>query len=328
MTDEAMQATVPVVDGYTLLGRVDVGGTSEVWRAVEAASGRIVAVKTLLPRLAEDVEERRAFFDEAVIMAGLDHPGIVKGYAHGVCGNVWYNALEFVDGYAFSDFLRRKGHVAETDCLLIAESVASALDYAWRRHGIVHCDIKPENLMINTDGEVKIIDLGSVHRVGSSDDAQSSDCHVVGTPAYISPEQVANGGGLDCRSDIYSLGATLYHLATGRILFPDAKEDEAFLVHGQSDKQASDPRDIVPELSLGFVRFLEAMLVKNREGRIKSWPLVFEYCREVENGGDGFERGGEFVSSVRHPTEGMPSGRGTARDGAIGAVGTTKERTT
>lgn len=298
MTDEAMQATVPVVDGYTLLGRVDVGGTSEVWRAVEAASGRIVAVKTLLPRLAEDVEERRAFFDEAVIMAGLDHPGIVKGYAHGVCGNVWYNALEFVDGYAFSDFLRRKGHVAETDCLLIAESVASALDYAWRRHGIVHCDIKPENLMINTDGEVKIIDLGSVHRVGSSDDAQSSDCHVVGTPAYISPEQVANGGGLDCRSDIYSLGATLYHLATGRILFPDAKEDEAFLVHGQSDKQASDPRDIVPELSLGFVRFLEAMLVKDKDGRIKSWSHVFGYCRDIENGENVRARQNTSPSSV------------------------------
>ena len=298
MTDEAMQATVPVVDGYTLLGRVDVGGTSEVWRAVEAGSDRVVAVKTLLPRLAEDVEERRAFFDEAVIMAGLDHPGIVKGYAHGVCGNVWYSVLEFVDGYTFGALLQRKRRVSEADCLLIAESVASALDYAWRRHGIVHCDIKPENLMINKDGEVKIIDLGSVHRVGSSDDAQSSDCHVVGTPAYISPEQVANGGDLDCRADIYSLGATLYHLATGRILFPDAKEDEAFLVHGQSDKQASDPRDIVPELSLGFVRFLEAMLVKNREGRIKSWPLVFEYCREVENGENVCTRQNTSPSSV------------------------------
>ena len=298
MMDAAMNATVPVVDGYTLLGRVDVGGTSEVWRAVEAASGRVVAVKTLLPRLAGDVEERRAFFDEAVVMAGLDHPGIVKGYSHGVCGNVWYNVLEFVDGYAFSSLLRRKGHVAEADCLLIAESVASALDYAWRRHGIVHCDIKPENLMINKDGEVKIIDLGSVHRVGSSDDAQSSDCHVVGTPAYISPEQVSGGGDLDCRSDIYSLGATLYHLATGRILFPDAKEDEAFLVHGQSDKQAPDPRDIVPELSLGFVRFLEAMLVKNREDRIKSWPLVFEYCRDIENGENVRTRQNTSPSSV------------------------------
>ena len=298
MTDEAMQATVPVVDGYTLLGRVDVGGTSEVWRAVEAGSGRVVAVKTLLPRLAEDVEERRAFFDEAVIMAGLDHPGIVKGYAHGVCGNVWYSVLEFVDGYTFGALLQRKRRVSEADCLLIAESVASALDYAWRRHGIVHCDIKPENLMINKDGEVKIIDLGSVHRVGSSDDAQSSDCHVVGTPAYISPEQVANGGDLDCRSDIYSLGATLYHLATGRILFPDAKEDEAFLVHGQSDKQAPDLRDIVPELSLGFVRFLEAMLVKDKDGRIKSWSHVFKYCREVENGENVCTRQNTSPSSV------------------------------
>ena len=300
MTDEAMQATVPVVDGYTLLGRVDVGGTSEVWRAVEAGSGRVVAVKTLLPHLAGDVEERRAFFDEAVVMAGLDHPGIVKGYSHGVCGNVWYNALEFVDGYAFSDFLRRKGHVAEADCLLIAESVASALDYAWRRHGIVHCDIKPENLMINTVGEVKIIDLGSVHRVGSSDDAQSSDCHVVGTPAYISPEQVANGGDLDCRSDIYSLGATLYHLATGRILFPDAKEDEAFLVHGQSDKQAPDPRDIVPELSLGFVRFLEAMLVKDRNGRLGSWQQVLLSCLAVERGDDCMRAFNGLPSSVKN----------------------------
>ena len=293
-----MNVVGPVVDGYTLLGRVDVGGSSEVWRAVEAGSGRVVAVKTLLPRLAEDVEERRAFFDEAVIMAGLDHPGIVKGYAHGVCGNVWYSVLEFVDGYTFGALLQRKRRVSEADCLLIAESVASALDYAWRRHGIVHCDIKPENLMINKDGEVKIIDLGSVHRVGSSDDAQSSDCHVVGTPAYISPEQVSGGGDLDCRSDIYSLGATLYHLATGRILFPDAKEDEAFLVHGQSDKQAPDLRDIVPELSLGFVRFLEAMLVKDKDGRIKSWSHVFGYCRDIENGENVCTRQNTSPSSV------------------------------
>lgn len=269
----------PRIEGFSLLRKTDAGGTAEVWQAIDNASGNLVAVKVLLPALATDSAARRAFFDEDLQMAEMDHPGIVRGYGQGVCGDVFYSVFEFIDGYTFGALLARKGHISESKCLLIAESVAAALDYAWERHGIVHCDLKPENLMINTSGEVKIIDLGSVYRFGSTEGVQSSESELGGTLActlaYVSPEQVVGGCGLDCRADIYSLGATLYHLSTGRTLFLDEDHEAAAAAHCQPDRQAPDPRDIVPELTSGFAMLLEAMLVKDRDARIQTWAEVF-----------------------------------------------------
>lgn len=292
----------PTIPGCTLLEKSDAGGTAELWKAIDAA-GNLVAVKVLFPELAADAAARKAFEDEAALMSEMNHPGIVKCYGHGVCDGRAYSILEFIDGYTFGRLLARKGHVSEANCLLIAESVASALACAWDERGIVHCDLKPENVMINTSGEVKIIDLGSVYRFGSTDGVQSSETELVGTPAYVSPEQVVGGCGLDCRSDIYSLGATLYHLATDQTLFPDADHAAVAAAHCLEDRKAPDPRDVVPDLSLGFACLFESMLVKDRNARLASWADVFDLCRAVEEGSDLAPRTTSAASSIRLRTD-------------------------
>ena len=138
--------------------------------------------------------------------------------------------------------------------------------------------------MINTEGVVKLTDLGISHRFEYKEGPQDVPDHVLGTPAYISPEQIYGDVELDCRADIYSLAATLYHLSTGRILFPGLSNDDMMRAHCDDTVQAHDPRAYRPELSESFCRLLEAMLVKNRDERIASWADVFELCRDIEHG--------------------------------------------
>lgn len=272
------------IPGLKLIAKVGDGGMAEVWKAWDIPNQRLVAVKILDRRLSGDGGEVRQFRTEARMMEEIRHPGIVQAYSFGNGNGNWYFVMEFVDGYTFADLLRRKQHVGEADCLLICESVAVALDYAWNEHGVVHCDVKPENLMINGEGVVKITDLGISHRFCFREGLQKAADHVLGTPAYISPEQVYGDVEPDCRADIYSLGATLYHLATGRVLFPGLDADATMRAQCDEDSRAKDPRAYRPELSEGFCQILEAMLVKNRDYRIASWKDVYQMCRDVEGG--------------------------------------------
>ena len=255
-----------------------------VWKAWDIPNQRVVAVKILNREFASDGAEVRAFRAEERIMEEIHHPGIVQAYDFDNGNGNWYYIMEYVDGYTFADLLKRKQHVREQDCLLICESVASALDYAWNDHGVVHCDIKPENIMINTDGVIKLTDLGISHRFEFQEEPKEVPDHIFGTPAYISPEQVYGDVELDCRADIYSLAATLYHLSTGRLLFPGLDNDAMMRAQCDEESQAHDPRAYRPELSEGFCQLLECMLVKNRDYRIASWADVFQMCRDIEAG--------------------------------------------
>ena len=272
------------IPNLKLIEKIGDGGMSTVWKAWDIPNQRVVAVKILNKDLANDGAEVRQFRTEERIMEEIHHPGIVQAYDFDNGNGNWYYVMEYVDGYTFAALLARKQHVKESDCLLICESIASALDYAWNDHGVVHCDIKPENIMINTDGVIKLMDLGISHRFEFKEGPQDVPDHVLGTPAYISPEQVYGDVELDCRSDIYSLAATLYHLATGRVLFPGLDTDNMMRAHCNEDMQARDPRAYRPELSEGFCQLLELMLVKNRDFRVETWKNVFDMCREIESG--------------------------------------------
>lgn len=200
--------------------------------------------------------------------------------------------MDYVDGYTFALFLARKERLSEADALLVLDSVADALDYAWREHRVVHCDIKPDNLMVGGDGIVKIMDMGLCHVMGRGGTGNPHGCEggkpkdvIAGTPAYMSPEQIYGDTDLDPGSDIYSMGATLYQLVTGQILFPDLSNDDTLAAHVKPEMSAPDPRTVVPELSAGLVRLLSKMCAKDRAARYADWSQVLEDSRIVQSGG-------------------------------------------
>ena len=270
--------------GLKLLQKVGEGGMATVWKAWDESRGGIVAVKILNAEYSHDGSALRQFREEERMMEEIHHEGIVEAYDFDSSGNRWHYTMEFVDGYTFAALLKRKQHVREEDCILICESVAAALAYVWDQHGIVHCDLKPENIMINSEGVIKLTDLGISHRFQELESPKEVPDHILGTPAYISPEQVYGDVELDCRADIYGLAATLYHLATGRLLFPGTDNDLIMRHHCDESAQAKDPRLYRPELSDGFCQLLETMLVKNRDFRIATWQEVFRLCRDAEDG--------------------------------------------
>ncbi len=288
------------VPGLKLIEKIGEGGMSSIWKAWDIASQRLVAVKILKQEFSSRGEDVRAFREEERLMEEIHHPNIVEAYDFDHGNGNWFFVMEYVDGYTFADLLQRRGAVDEADCLLICESVSTALDYAWNDHGIVHCDIKPANIMINSQGVIKLTDLGISHRFEfSEDERKDAPESVIGTPAYISPEQVYGDVELDCRTDIYSLGASLYHLATGRILFPGLDANDSMRAHCNEERQAPDPREIKPCISEGFAQLLEAMTVKNRDGRVQSWNDVFEMCKLVEQGTAFKPRQTPDTSSIR-----------------------------
>jgi len=273
-----------MLPGIKLIEQVGEGGMATVWKAWDSGRQQVIAVKILNPDLSSDGASLRQFREEERMMEEIRHEGIVEAYDFANHEDLWYYTMEFVDGYTFAALLKRKQHVREEDCVLICESIAASLAAVWEQHGIVHCDIKPENIMINTSGVVKLTDLGISHRFQDQESPKEVPDHVLGTPAYISPEQVYGDVELDCRADIYCLAATLYHLSTGRLLFPGSDNDLMMRQHCDESIQAKDPRLYRPELSSGFCRLLETMLVKNRDYRLDSWQSVFKLCRAVEAG--------------------------------------------
>ena len=290
----------PVLPGVTIQSKLGEGGMSTVYLAYDRRRGIPVAVKILNPDLTKSEEDLEKFATESRMMETIDHEGIVKSYGLRMFDGKIYYLMEFVDGYSFGDFLAKKHHLREEDCLLICESVASALDYAWNNFGVVHCDIKPDNIMINSQGVVKVTDLGlgRTFRFLKEGQVEVPD-HVMGTPAYISPEQVFGDVQIDCRADIYSLAASLYHLSTGRVLFPGMSSAEMMRAHCDNAMMAADPRTYRPELSLGFCQMLEAMLVKDRSARIQTWQDVYSMCRDVSGGVEFAMRDTSFPSSMR-----------------------------
>lgn len=288
------------MNGLTLLSIIGEGGTSVVWKAWDEVNHRHVAVKILKSDHAITGKDIRAFRCEELVLEEVRHPGIVQAYDFDCCEGQWYFVMEYMDGYSFASYLENRKYVSEEDCLLICESIASALDYAWNDHGIVHCDVKPENIMINSEGEIKLMDLGIAKRFKpTKNGAQKVPDHIIGTPDYISPEQIYGDVVLDCRSDIYSLGASIYNLATGQTLFPNLSVEDTLRAHCELNFQAPDPRTIRPDLSEGFAQLLEIMLVKDRDYRLSSWTQVCEMAMDVERGVSFKPRRSNAKSSIR-----------------------------
>jgi serine/threonine-protein kinase len=249
---------------YELIAKIGEGGMGTVYKARDRSTGRVVALKVLPQNFAQDKVFMGRFQREALAVTRLEHKNIVRGIDVGAADGSQYIAMEFIEGVDCDKMLSRRGRIPEKEAVRIASQVARALSYAHSKR-LVHRDIKPGNIIVASDGTAKLTDLGLAKSTSATAAKLTQTGITMGTPHYISPEQAMGSRDLDIRSDIYSLGATLYHLVAGRVPFEGSSP--AVIVAKHLTEELENPKDIVPELSDGLVMILEKMLAKDRDDR-------------------------------------------------------------
>ncbi|MFO7534195.1 MAG: protein kinase [Kiritimatiellia bacterium] len=257
--------------GFELLDKIGQGGMATVWKARQLSLDRLVAIKVLSPRLASEPADVERFHAECRSAAMLKHPGIVQVYDALMHKGLYCLIMEYVAGESLGNRIRRKKKMSEDEVLFVLEHVGQALGHAWKSAGLIHCDIKPDNILIDADGSVKVTDLGLATTLGGMNALAQTD-EVMGTPQYMSPEQIIGTPALDTRTDIFSMGATVYQMLTGKMLFEGTADDAVLdlMLKGQ----VPDVLDLTPSLSSRIAWMTEKMLARNREHRHADWSAV------------------------------------------------------
>ena len=304
---------------YQITERIGIGGMAEVYRAQDNVLGRLVAVKVMLPQYAADPAFTQRFKQEAAAAANLQSPYIVNVYDWGQDDGTYYIVMEFVRGSDLKTAINERGAINQRKMAEIGSQVCQALSVA---HGldIIHRDIKPQNIMVQPDGNVKVMDFG-IARAKNSVMTQTSS--VLGTAHYISPEQ-AQGKELTAASDIYSLGIVLYEGATGRLPFdgPDAVS----VAMKQVSDQPVPPREINPDIDPALDAIIMKAMAKNPAERFataKDMRLALnDYLagRPVNLGGGFTSAETRVMGGVVPPIGAAAGGDGTAVMPAVGGM--------
>jgi beta-lactam-binding protein with PASTA domain len=244
-----------MIDGrYRVLERLGAGGMADVYCAQDTQLGRRVAVKVLYRRFAEDEQFVARFKREASSAAGLSHPAIVGVFDRGEWDGTYYIAMELIEGRTLKEVIRDRGPAPPEAATDIAIQILRALRFAHQR-GVVHRDIKPQNVLVDEEGRVKVTDFG-IALAGASDMTETGS--IMGTAQYLSPEQ-AQGRPVDARTDLYSVGVVLYEMLTGRVPF-DAESPVTVAL-----KQVSEPPIPLRELNPSVPPALEAVVLRALE---------------------------------------------------------------
>jgi serine/threonine-protein kinase PpkA len=256
------------IPGYHIERLVAEGGTSAVYRAVQASLDRPVALKVL--KHIDSLQQAERFLREARIVAALEHRNIVTIHDVGSVEDRYYIAMEFLEGGSLAD--RIEHGLPAAQALELVEAVAGCLDFVHRR-GVVHRDIKPGNILFHADGTPKLSDFGIAKEL-ADDQEGTMDGSCLGSPYYLSPEQ-AEGRPLDGRSDIYSLGIVFYQMLTGRRPYAEGSHIETIVAH------LSHPIPVLPERFARYQRLLEDMIAKDPADRIASAAALVERVRAL-----------------------------------------------
>ena len=255
------------VAGYRLLRRVGEGGMSTVYLSYDVPGRRAVAVKLLADHLSGQREFVTRFYREARFSRFLHHPNIVRGFAAGYDPEAGkhYLVLEFIDGPSTHTAMTRLTRLPVGLAVRVGIDVARALDFLHRRN-YVHRDVKPDNILLPAGGTAKLADLGLTKRL--SDDSHLTAVNQgVGTSYYMPYEQAMNAALVDGRSDIFALGATLYHLLTGQVPFPGSTHEE--VMRGKEHDAFTPPRELNPDVPAELDRIIAATLVRDPRGRFQ-----------------------------------------------------------
>lgn len=251
---------------YEIVGKIGTGGMADVYKGKDHKLNRYVAIKVLKPEFREDTKFIKKFQTEAQSAAGLTHPNIVNVFDVGNDEGVYYIVMELIEGITLKDYISKKGKLSIKEATSIAIQVSMGLEAA-HSHGIVHRDVKPQNIIISTDGKVKVTDFG-IARAASSNTISSN---VMGSVHYSSPEQV-RGGYSDEKSDIYSLGITLYEMVTGVVPFDGDTTVAIAIKHLQ--EEMIPPSTYTPELPFSLERIIEKCTQKSVDRRYRNMSEV------------------------------------------------------
>ena len=271
--------TGQTIGGYLVQEELGRGGMGVVFKAQQLSIDRPVAIKFLNAQKAEDEKSVARFLREARAAGKLAHPNVVSVYDAGRAEGLHYIVMELVEGPSAQQHIREKGHFSEDETLNISAQIAEALRFAHGR-GVLHRDVKPDNFLIDARGHVRLADLGLARFVsGSGSTELTQDGSTLGTPRFMSPEQ-CKGSGVDARSDLYSLGASMFMMATGKPPF-DGPGPGAIIARVLTEPPAPI-REANPDLSPAFVALVEKLLNKDPSRRCASADellAAIERCR-------------------------------------------------
>jgi len=267
---------------YQLGAMIGTGGMADVYLAYDQRLSREVAVKVLRSDLARDPSFISRFRKEALAAAGLNHPGIVAVYDSGEEGDRSYIVMELVNGQTLREVIKSGQHISIDDILRIAIGILDALSYS-HANGLIHRDIKPGNVMITDEGDIKVMDFGIARAMDDVGATMTSTWNVVGTAQYLSPEQ-ATGDVADGRSDIYSVGCLLYELITGRP--PFTGDTPVAIAYQHVSGELTPASELVEDLDPGIDTILAVALAKNPNDR---YPTADEMLRDIRLVASGHE---------------------------------------
>ncbi len=325
-----------ISDRYEIIDKVGTGGMADVYKARCHRLNRFVAIKVLKAEYSGDKSFVQKFRAEAQSAAGLSHPNIVNVYDVGEDNGLYYIVMELVEGITLKTFVERKERLAVKEALAIAIQIAQGMEAAHENH-IVHRDIKPQNIIISRDGKVKVTDFG-IARAASNNTITSN---AMGSVHYISPEQ-ARGGYSDERSDIYSLGITMYEMLSGRVPYTGDNTVSVALLHIQGE--AEPLHTLVPQIPASVEHIVEKCMQKKPEFRYQSASeLIRDLKRAIASPEDDFVKmpeqntingsptikiSDEEMSQIKNTARGKSAGgRTDAGTGAESAAAGTEENT-
>lgn len=276
------------IQGYKILTKIGQGAMGSIYKALQISMDRIVAIKVLSPKYAQNEKFRERFLREARAVARLNHPNIIQGIDVGESNGIHYFAMEYIDGPTVGELLKRGGALDEKRALHIVTQIARALQHAFN-HGIIHRDIKPDNIMLTREGVAKLCDLGLAKLpAGEGDPSGTRPGASMGTPYYIAPEQARGEQNVDTRADIYSLGASFYHMVVGDVPFPG--QSAADVISKHLTEPVTPPRARNPLVSPAVEWVIVKMMQKTREDRYQTPSELLRDLEAIAAGGlpEGF----------------------------------------
>jgi hypothetical protein len=270
------------IPGYNILGKIGQGGMGVVYKATQTSVNRAVAIKILGGNATKDKTYVARFLQEAQAAANLNHKNLISAIDVGVSNGIYYFVMEYVTGKSCRELLTaQKGPLPENTVLQVGTQMAEVLDHV-HQHQMVHRDIKPENILMTPEGVVKLCDLGLAKSTTSTEQSLTQEGLAVGTPYFMSPEQIRGDKDVDIRADLYSLGATLYFLLTAKHPYEGKSAAETMSMHLK--EPVPDPRRANPQLREDISWTIQKLMAKERHHRYQTPGELLEDLKRIQAG--------------------------------------------